>query len=123
MKKYLIIPLICMVVATACKSKKSANSTAATESTTTLTEPAAIQAVAGGTMGTVSHKYKSTGCSTVILVKQEDGELTLIPKDKIAKEFDVDGTVIMFNYHTLKMPQPEGCMTGIPAEITDISKK
>jgi hypothetical protein len=77
----------------------------------------------GNTMGTVSHKYRPTGCATVIIVKQEEEEITLIPKDKLAKEFDVDGKQIMFNYHTLKMPQPEGCAVGMPAEITDISKK
>jgi hypothetical protein len=114
MRKNLFILVLFVAFGAACKSKKAADSSAST-----TTSEKAI----GNTMGTVSHKYKATGCNTVIIVKQEDGELTLIPKDKLDKEFDVDDKVIMFNYHTLKMPQPEGCSVGIPAEITDISKK
>lgn len=121
MKKYLIISFLSVLTATACKSKKAADSSSSA-GTTTLAESSSAQ-VAGSTTGTVSHKYRSTGCSTVVLVKHDETELTLIPKDKLAKEFDVEGMVITFNYHTLRMPQPEGCTTGQPAEITDISKK
>ncbi|MCW3105058.1 MAG: hypothetical protein JWO09_3498 [Bacteroidetes bacterium] len=54
----------------------------------------------------------------------KDGtEMTLIPKDKLASEYDVDGLEIAFNYHPLKMPNPAGCTVGMPAEITDLSKK
>jgi hypothetical protein len=79
----------------------------------------------GTTLGKVSHQYREGGCSTVILVNLEnqDKPLTLIPRDTLAPEFDIDGLVILFNYRTLKMPNPKGCSVGIPAEITDISKK
>jgi hypothetical protein len=77
----------------------------------------------GTTTGKVSHKYKAGGCSAVIVFMQDGTEVTIIPKDKLAKEFDVDGLEISFNYHTLKMPQPAGCTVGMPAEVTDISKK
>jgi hypothetical protein len=117
MKKYLLIPALCATLFFSCRSKKEVNSSVAATTTQAATP-------AGNTTGTVSYKYRATGCSTVIIVKQEEGEeLTLIPKDKIAKEFDVDGMMIIFNYHTLRMPQPQGCTTGIPAEITDVSKK
>jgi hypothetical protein len=119
MKKYLLIFGVFVAMVVSCKSKKDAASSSTTAST------AIVQAVvAGTTSGTVSHKYNSTGCSTVIIVKQEEGEdITLIPKDKLTKEFDVDGMNILFNYHTLRMPQPQGCTVGMPAEVTDISKK
>jgi hypothetical protein len=54
---------------------------------------------------------------------QDETELTLIPKDKLPSEMDVDGLEVKFNYRTLRMAQPEGCTTGQPAEITDLSKK
>jgi hypothetical protein len=59
----------------------------------------------------------------VIIFTQDGSEVTLIPKDKLAKEFDVDGLEVQFNYHALKMPQPEGCTVGMPAEISELTKK
>lgn len=100
----------------ACKSKKAAGSTA-----TNAVQSAAV--AAGATTGKVSHQYRANGCATVILVSGADGEMVLIPKDPLPKDLDVDGAEIRFNYHTLKMPQPAGCASGIPAELTDISKK
>lgn len=93
-----------------CKSKKSVAGTANTVQT----------AVAAATTGKVSHMYKDKGCNTVVIVSEE---LVLIPKDPLPKELDVDGLEIKFNYHSLKMPQPAGCEKGIPAELSDISKK
>jgi hypothetical protein len=78
---------------------------------------------AGANVGKVSHKYSADGCGTVIIFTNADGaEMTLIPKDKLAKDIDVDGQIIKFDYHPLKMPQPAGCKVGTPAEITNISK-
>lgn len=115
MKKTMFIIMLTISVV-ACKSKKEASSTvAATNSTQTST--------VGATTGKVSQMYKAGGCSAVIIVKDGEHELTLIPKDKLASQFDVDGLEIKFNYRTLKMPNPAGCTSGIPAEITDISKK
>lgn len=111
MKSYILILSIVVSVFASCKTKKetTSNSDSATG--------------APKTMGVVSHKYKAGGCSAVIIVKQEDGEeLTLIPKDKLDSKFDVDGLNVSFNYIPLKMPQPAGCTTGMPAEITNISK-
>jgi hypothetical protein len=77
------------------------------------------------TIGKVSHRYKATGCNTVIEVKLEgEGEIqTLIPKDKLAQEIDKDGTEIYFNFMLLRMPQPAGCKIGQPADITDVVLK
>jgi hypothetical protein len=122
MKKYILFLLISSLAVTACKSKKA--TTASTTSTTTTPTPAAMTTrTEGNTSGKVSHQYRATGCATVIVFNNEGTEMTLIPKDKLPAEFDVDKLEIKFNYHTLKMANPAGCNVGIPAEITDISKK
>jgi hypothetical protein len=48
-------------------------------------------------------------------------EMVLIPKTALENIFDKDGLELFFNYHPVKMMQPPGCETGIPAEITDIT--
>jgi hypothetical protein len=74
------------------------------------------------TKGKVSHRYASIGCATVILVESESGgEQILIPISTLDKELDKDGQIIYFNYQPLKRMQPEGCTTGIPVALTDIS--
>ena len=79
----------------------------------------------GATLGKVSHQYRATGCATVVIVKQEDvsDPITLIPRDTLAPAFDMDGLEIWFNYRPLKMRNPAGCKVGMPAELTDITKK
>jgi len=109
MKSYIVILSIVVSIFGACKSKKE------TTSTDNNTAPKVN--------GTVSHQYKATGCATVIVIKQDGADdITLIPKDKLSSKFDVDGLKISFNYQPLKMPQPQGCNVGMPAEITNISK-
>ena len=124
MKKISFILLIVFPVLFACKSEKKTGSSAKENSTTNNTSISSNNAVAAGEVtGKVSHKYRSTGCATVVMVMKDGEELTLIPKDKLPAELDVDGLEIRFNYRTLRMPNPEGCNTGMPAEITDVSKK
>lgn len=78
----------------------------------------------GATIGTVSHQYREGGCATVIIVSQPEGDsMVLIPKDPLPEKLDKDGLVILFDYRVLKMPNPEGCNVGIPAEIINISKQ
>lgn len=84
------------------------------ENTTTTTEAYS---------GVVSHKYKATGCTSVIILEDREIQMVLIPKDPIDPKLDVDGQKVSFNYRPLKMPQPEGCTMGTPAEITDLKKK
>ncbi len=122
MKSYIVLITICLAMATSCKSKKEVAATATVPVTTAVTEQPATK---GNTFGKVSHQYKATGCATVVVVKIEGEEkpLTLIPKDILPSSIDIDGLEISFNYRTLKMPQPAGCNVGIPAELTEISKK
>jgi len=114
MKIHILFLALVISFAAACKSKKEGATSTKETSTTT---PKII--------GKISHKYRAMGCATVIITANPDGgeELTLIPSVKLASEFDVDGMQISFYYHTLRMPQPEGCITGMPAEIKDISEK
>jgi hypothetical protein len=124
MKINFLIVMLC-VSAIACKSKKEA---AATTTATPAPESGAvmIQAVESSepaTTGKVSHRYKTNGCSVIIIVVQDADTTVLIPKDKLAKEFDVDGKEISFNYTPLKMPQPAGCGSGMPVTLSNIKKK
>jgi hypothetical protein len=97
----------------ACRSKQK-----------TTKQSAAIVVPTGTTLGKVSQQFRKTGCATVVIVKKEgQDDLTLIPKDTLQKEFDIDGLEIYFNYHLLKMKNQAGCNVGIPAQLTDISKK
>lgn len=120
MRILVLLLSICITVSTGCKSKKEAGSAKAKTTSEQTQTPSTPK-----TIGKVSHQYRSTGCATVIIIKLEGQEnpLTLIPKDKLSSEFDVDGMELSFNYHTLKMPQPAGCNVGIPAELTEITKK
>lgn len=126
----MLTAVVSMSLFYSCKTKKAA-STGATTSTTTGTSNTTSSSTTsatgdnqGANVGQVSHKYKSTGCETVIIVAAHDdvAEMTLIPKDKLSKDVDMDGQLIRFDYHALKMPQPAGCTTGVPAEITNITK-
>lgn len=111
---FILTVFISVSAGAGCKCKK--------ESSTTVASSSAV--AAGGTVGKVSHQYRSTGCETVIIIPAagDAGEITLIPKDKLSTDMDVDGMMLSFDYHTLKMPQPAGCSVGMPAELTNISK-
>lgn len=141
MKSILIILAFAVsFTATSCKAKKgaSASTTATTSSsstpgvsgttatTTTMetTNTTASSNNQGAHAGKVSHKYRSGGCETVIIIMAHDdvAEVTLIPKDKLNKDIDVDGQNITFDYQPLKMPQPAGCTVGMPASISNITK-
>jgi hypothetical protein len=84
--------------------------------------PSAAQHDSTKTTGKVSHMYRKSGCSTVIILKTSP-EQVLIPKEKLPKGLDKDGLVICFNYRKLRMANPKGCMKGTVAEITNASKK
>jgi hypothetical protein len=136
MKKIFLGFLLLAAFTVACKVKSTKENTTNSntkpvENTNTAVNPkleeskAPVQEamnIENKTLGKVSHRYRATGCNTVIEVKLEgDGEIqTLIPKDKLAQEIDVDGTEIYFNFLLLRMPQPTGCKVGQPANITDV---
>ena len=115
MKTPILVLALVLSFGAACKSKKEAAVSSTKENTASIPK----------INGKVSHQYRAGGCATVIIIPASGGvnEITLIPKDKLAKEFDVDGMQISFNYQTLRMPQPDGCTVGMPADIKDVSKK
>jgi hypothetical protein len=75
------------------------------------------------TLGKVSHEFKATGCGTIVIIKDKENQTILIPKDALPEEFDKDGLQIYFEYRLLKMKNPSGCGKGIPADLSNISKK
>lgn len=126
MKKTLVLITVILTVSIACKVK-SKKETQVTDTRKVIESTSSVPEVVSNdtkTAGKVSHRYRASGCNTVIEVKLEGDEIqTLIPKDKLAVEIDVDGTEIYFTYNLLKMPQPSGCRIGQPAEINDVVKK
>ncbi len=135
MKSILFILTVVILAASvaSCKSKKAATSSSSSSSSTTAnttntatlgTSTTASSVTQGVNAGKVSHKYRASGCETVIIIMSHDdvAEIVLIPKDKLNTDIDIDGQNITFDYHPLKMPQPAGCTVGIPAEITNITK-
>ncbi len=73
--------------------------------------------------GKVSHQFKAKGCASVIIIKQVEGDIILIPKTPLPKALDKNNLEIKFDYRILRMPNPKGCEKGQPAEITNCSKK
>ena len=114
-----------LLFAASCKCKEKTPPTQQTQQTQTTKEAKMMAPVSNKTHGTVSYQFKATGCTAVIIVQTEIATqpLILIPKDALPTEFDKDGIEIYFDYRPLKMPNPKGCSAGIPAELTNISKK
>lgn len=146
MKKILFALTVVAVSMASCKGKKDVNNTSdssdksATTATVTPTDtakkvitpaysdPDTVGAQttpdpnAKMTLGKVSHKYIKGGCTSVLLVANGNSEEVLIPKDKLAKEFDVDGMAVRFDYRALRMPNPSGCTTGRVIEVLKMVK-
>jgi len=80
-----------------------------------------VVAAIGTHMGMVSHQYRATGCKTVVIINGDEG-VTLIPVEGLPDSLDMDGKLIKFDYTTLRMPQPEGCNTGLPASLTNVTE-
>jgi hypothetical protein len=120
MKKIILSVTLIATLSVACKTKEKATASAASTTQTAVENNAAPK-----TTGKVSHQYRATGCATVVIVKIEGEEnpATLIPKDKLPENLDVDGKEIMFDYRPLRMPNPQGCNVGMPAELTNIKSK
>lgn len=106
--KALFILILLSTFFVACKTKQPIVNTT-TEATNTAK-----------TKGVVSHKYKTTGCGSVVIITYNDKEVVLIPRDGIDKKFDIDGKTIFFNFRKLRMPNPAGCTEGTPAELKDV---
>ncbi len=97
----------------ACKARQTAAAPVAATATT-------MEQTSPSTTGKVSHQYKATGCATVIIVKNGDEIITLIPSEKLPEQMDVDGLEISFDYRPLRMHNPEGCNAGFPAQLTNL---
>lgn len=138
---FIILAIVVSATTTSCKAKKGASASATTATTSSSSTPGVSGTTAttttmettnttasnnnqGAHAGKVSHKYRAGGCETVIIIMAHDdvAEITLIPKDKLNKDIDVDGQNITFDYQPLKMPQPAGCTVGMPAAISNITK-
>ncbi|MGB3946691.1 MAG: hypothetical protein WBM13_01795 [Bacteroidia bacterium] len=127
MKKIIFFSLLFAVFLCSCKSKQKA-----AISETKANEQNQLQPVAASTteqnkvepkvIGKVSHEYQQTGCATVVVITKNNEKTILIPKDKLPVDLDIDGQEISFYYRTLKMPQPAGCIKGMPAALRDIEK-
>lgn len=74
----------------------------------------------GKTKGVVSHKFKTMGCQTVVIINSDGVEVVLIPRTELDKKFNVDGKTIYFTYRKLRSPNPKGCLEGSPAELKDV---
>jgi hypothetical protein len=113
MKKIFPLLMIILAITAGCCAKHKA-----------IKQTTVTVAAIGNTLGKVSHQYNGTGCASVIIVSKEgQQDMTLIPVEALPKEYDTDGLYIYFNYRTLKVKNPEGCSVGIPVQLTDISKK
>ncbi len=119
--KHCILVFICSIFfISSCRSPKDA----AVKTAPVISAPDPEQpSAAAKTVGKVSHHYSAGGCACVIIISDPAKPSILIPKNKLPDNLDVDGLEISFNYHTLKMKQPAGCAQGIPADLTDITKK
>lgn len=125
MRKLGALLAIISITAFACKVKPKTTTKEEAVTTTNTANAMENKDIEGKTLGRVSHQYRNSGCATVIeVILADSNEIqTLIPKDKLAQDIDVDNMMIYFTFHTLRMPQPEGCSVGQPAEINDIVKK
>ena len=110
MKWIVLLLLVFSFALSSCKCNKEAK-----KSDTNVT------VIIGSTIGTVSHKFRATGCKTVIFVNQS--EQVLIPIEGLPQDLDVDGRVITFDFNLLRMPQPEGCNIGQPAQLSNVAAK
>lgn len=104
-----LFSLVVLILFSFCKAKK-------TEAITTRPSTADDHL----TLGTVSHKHGK--CGTVVLVKAVGVETVLVPYPALDKAYDVDGLAIKFSYRKLRMPQREGCESGIMVELKDVKK-
>lgn len=117
-KSILFYALTLVVIEIGCKPKK--------QILTSLEQGHAdVQQITPGEIsGRISHQFRTEGCPTIIIVSQgEKDSLVLIPSEVLPSNVDINGLEVLFNYHTLRIPQPNGCNLGIPAEITNITKE
>lgn len=118
-----------VVLITACKaSQKSASAKNKSVSTQSVSKDSASKKTAPAvseTMGTVSHRYSSTGCPAVVVtnvVNPRGDTLILIPVHGLER-FDTDGLKISFNYRRVLVKNPPGCYHGVTAILYNVKKQ
>lgn len=73
-------------------------------------------------VGYVSHGYKNTNCSPVVIVPIKNQDTLILWPNKGLGDFDKEGLWIKFKYLPLRMPSPEGCLKSIPASFTEMEE-
>lgn len=112
MRWLLIVSILLSVSTMSCKCKKNLHD----DNEKIVEQPAASN---GEFVGVVRHNFEESTC-TVIEALDGDQVVYFIPVNGLPESMDIDGMQIRFNYHPLKMPQPEGCTKGIPVELSDV---
>jgi hypothetical protein len=126
MKTFFLITTYLILLDSGCKHKNAGTATTNKDSAQVTAVDSSRQQnrieMGIKTKGKVSHRYAAKGCAVVIDVRTDAGEeMVLIPRTPLENKFDKDGLELHFNYHPVKMIQPAGCDSGMPAEITDIT--
>lgn len=78
------------------------------------------------TYGKVTRLINANPCTSIIVLNKDvssTNELILLPKDPLPEELNKEGAEIKFHYRPLKIKNPEGCLKGIPAAITEVSRR
>jgi hypothetical protein len=78
------------------------------------------------TYGKVTHLVNANQCTSIIVINKDAGnnnELILLPKDPLPADLNKEGIELKFHYRPLKIKNPEGCLKGIPAALTEITKR
>lgn len=120
----LLLPAVFLVFGLSCKSNKEAVSkTDASKSQLeeSVVDPKSKDETNDFSRGIVSLELKKNGCAAIIKGNTPEGEeIILIPNQSLGK-FEEEGKKVKFHFRLLRMPQPQGCTQGIPAEISDLS--
>ena len=57
-----------------------------------------------------------------MIIKSGETHVVLVPFPALDKKFDTEGQTLKFTYRKLRMPVPEGCLSGAMSELKDIEK-
>ncbi|MBN2727994.1 MAG: hypothetical protein JXR53_02115 [Bacteroidales bacterium] len=114
MRWLLIFSMILSVTLFSCKCREKQKDINEIQDTEIITG-----VVQGEHIGVIHHNYEESTCTVIEAVKGDE-VFYLIPVNGLPEAMDIDGMLIRFNYHALKMPQPEGCTKGIPVELSDV---
>lgn len=112
--------LSCIVVYSACQTSKPIKTKEPIAVGTTAVENLTF------TYGKVTHLINTNQCTSIIVINKDAGsnnELILLPKDLLPEDLSKEGTELKFHYRPLKIKNPEGCLKGIPAALTEVTKR